>query len=141
LAGIEIRFDGVLHGLVTWGIATLLTLLLLTSAIGGIIGGGFSALGSVASAAGSGVSDVAKKLGDLLLAEGFRQCHVGAVGGDFVVLDALHPGNDDEIEDGAFSSRSSISCWASSTSPRIASQTLRPGLTSSCSRACSTRSI
>jgi hypothetical protein len=62
LAGIEIRFDGVLHGLVTWGIATLLTLLLLTSAIGGIIGGGFSALGSVASAAGSGVSDVAKPL-------------------------------------------------------------------------------
>ena len=62
LAGIEIRFDGVLHGLVTWGIATLLTLLLLTSAIGGIIGGGFSALGSVASAAGSGVSEVAKPL-------------------------------------------------------------------------------
>ena len=45
LAGIEIRFDGVLHGLVTWGIATLLTIYLLTSAIGGIIGGGFSALG------------------------------------------------------------------------------------------------
>ena len=53
LAGVEIRFDGVLHGLVTWGIATLLTLWLLTSAIGGIIGGGFAALGSVASAAGS----------------------------------------------------------------------------------------
>jgi hypothetical protein len=62
LAGIEIRFDGVLHGLVTWGIATLLTLWLLTSAIGGIIGGGFSALGSVASFAGSGVSDAAKPL-------------------------------------------------------------------------------
>jgi hypothetical protein len=62
LAGIEIRFDGVLHGLVTWGIATLLTLWLLTSAIGGIISGGFSAISSVASAAGSGVSDVAKPL-------------------------------------------------------------------------------
>ena len=62
LAGIEIRFDGVLHGLVTWGIATLLTLWLLTSAIGAIIGGGFSALGSVTSAAGSSVSDVAKPL-------------------------------------------------------------------------------
>ena len=62
LAGIEIRFDGVLHGLVTWGIATLLTLWLLSSAIGGIIGGGFSALGSVTSAAGSGVSEVAKPL-------------------------------------------------------------------------------
>jgi hypothetical protein len=62
MAGIEIRFDGLLHGLVTWGIATLLTFWLLTSAIGGIIGGGFSALGSVASAAGSGVSDAAKPI-------------------------------------------------------------------------------
>jgi hypothetical protein len=62
LAGIEIRFDGVLHGLVTWGLATLLTVYLLTSAIGGIIGGGFSALGSVTSTAGSGISDMAKPL-------------------------------------------------------------------------------
>lgn len=62
LAGIEIRFDGMLHGLVTWGIATILTIYLLTSAIGGIIGGGFSALGGVASAAGSGVKDVAQPL-------------------------------------------------------------------------------
>ena len=62
LAGIEIRFDGVLHGLVAWGIATMLTLYLLTSAIGGIIGGGFSAFGSVASAAGSGVKEAAQPL-------------------------------------------------------------------------------
>ncbi len=62
LAGIEIRFDGLLHGLVTWGIATLLTMWLLTSAIGGIIGGGFSALGSVVSAAGGGVSEAAKPI-------------------------------------------------------------------------------
>jgi len=61
-AGVEIRFDGVLHGLVTWGIATLLTFWLLTSAIGSIIGGGFSALGSVASATGSSVGDAAKPL-------------------------------------------------------------------------------
>jgi hypothetical protein len=57
-AGVEIRFDGVLHGLVTWGIATLLTFWLLTSAIGSVIGGGFSA----ASATGSSVSDAAKPL-------------------------------------------------------------------------------
>lgn len=63
LAGIEIRFDGVLHGLITWGIATLLTVWLLSSAIGGIIGGGFSALGGVASAAGGGVSQAAKAAG------------------------------------------------------------------------------
>ena len=62
MAGIELRFDGLLHGLVTWGIATLLTIYLLTSAIGGIIGGGFSALGGAASAAGSGISSAAKPL-------------------------------------------------------------------------------
>jgi hypothetical protein len=62
LAGVEIRFDGVLHGLITWGVATLLTFWLLTSAIGGIIGGGFSTLGSVASSVGSGAADVAKPL-------------------------------------------------------------------------------
>lgn len=61
-AGVEIRFDGVLHGLVTWGIATLLTFWLLTSAIGSVIGGGFSALGSAASATGSAVADAAKPL-------------------------------------------------------------------------------
>src|SRR5204863_10193710 len=60
--GIEIRFDGVLHGLITWGIATLLTIYLLTSAIGGIIGGGFSVLGGIASAAGSGVKEAAKPI-------------------------------------------------------------------------------
>ena len=59
LAGNEIRFDGMLHGLVTWGIATIVTIYLLTSAIGGIIGGGFSAIGSVASSAGSAVKDAA----------------------------------------------------------------------------------
>ena len=62
LAGIEIRFDGVLHGLITWGITTLVTFWLLSSAIGGIIGGGFSALGTVTSAAGSGLSDAAKPI-------------------------------------------------------------------------------
>ena len=62
LAGIELRFDGMLHGLVTWGIATLLLFWLLSSAIGGVIGGGFSALGSITAAAGSGVSQAAKPL-------------------------------------------------------------------------------
>ena len=62
LAGIELRWDGLLHGLVTWGIATLLTIYLLSSAVGSVIGGGFSALGSVTSAAGNGVKDAAQPL-------------------------------------------------------------------------------
>lgn len=59
LSGNEIKFDGMLNGLVTWGIATLLTVYLLSSAIGGIVGGGFSALGSTASAVGGGIKDAA----------------------------------------------------------------------------------
>ena len=59
LAGNEIKFDGMLHGLVAWGISTILTLYLLSSAIGGLIGGGFSAIGSVASSAGGAVKDAA----------------------------------------------------------------------------------
>jgi len=62
LAGIEIKWDGILHGLITWGIATLLTIYLLTSAVGSIIGGGFSVVGSVASAAGSGVKEAAQPI-------------------------------------------------------------------------------
>ena len=60
LAGIELRLDGVLHGLITWGIATLLTVYLLSSAIGGIIGGGASMLGGLTSAAGSGIKAAAQ---------------------------------------------------------------------------------
>ena len=61
-AGIEIRFDGVLHGLVAWGIATILTIYLLTTAVGGIIGGGFSAFGSAASAVGGSAKSAAEPL-------------------------------------------------------------------------------
>ena len=63
LAGIELRWDGLLHGLVTWGIASLLTIYLLSSAVGGIIGGGFSALSGITSAAGSGIKDAAQAAG------------------------------------------------------------------------------
>lgn len=44
LARAKLRLDSILHGLTTWGIATLLTVYLLSSAIGSIIGGGASAL-------------------------------------------------------------------------------------------------
>lgn len=64
LAGIELRWDGLLHGLITWGIATLLTVYLLSSAIGGIVGGGASALGGLASAAGSGIKSAAQPVAD-----------------------------------------------------------------------------
>ena len=64
LAGVELRWDGLLHGLITWGIATLLTVWLLSSAIGGVMGGGASALGGLASAAGGGVKSAAQPIAE-----------------------------------------------------------------------------
>ena len=62
LAGLESRWDGILHGLITWGVATLFTVWLVSSAVGGIIGGSASAFGGLVSAAGSGVKDAAQPL-------------------------------------------------------------------------------
>lgn len=69
LAGIARRFDGMLHGLVTWGVTLLLTFYLLSSAIGGAIGGAFTALGNVtgaaASAAGEGIRAAAPQVAEM----------------------------------------------------------------------------
>jgi hypothetical protein len=48
LAGVGRRVDAMLHGVVTWGLTTLFTLFLLTSAIGGLLGGATSLLSGVA---------------------------------------------------------------------------------------------
>jgi len=53
LAAVPTRFDGMMHGLVIWGLAFLLTVYLVTSAVGGLLGGAFSVIGSTVSAAGS----------------------------------------------------------------------------------------
>ena len=70
-AGVHDRFDALLHGLVVWGVTLILTLYLLTSAVGGIIGGAFRTVGSVASAAGTGIGAAAPKVADVAnLSEG-----------------------------------------------------------------------
>lgn len=63
LAGVPTRFDGVLHGLVIWGLALLLTAYLVTSAVGGLIGGAFSVVSGTVSAAGSAVGGAASAAG------------------------------------------------------------------------------
>ena len=65
VAGVHDRFDGLVHGLVVWGVTLILTLYLLTSAVGGIIGGAFRTVGAVASAAGSGIGAAAPKVADV----------------------------------------------------------------------------
>ena len=58
-AGIARPFDGAVQGLAIWGVTLLLTVYLLTSAIGGLVGGAFRAVGGLAGAAGSSVGAVA----------------------------------------------------------------------------------
>ena len=65
VAGVHDRFDGLVHGLVVWGVTLILTMYLLTSAVGGIIGGAFRTVGSVASAAGTGIGAAAPKVADV----------------------------------------------------------------------------
>ena len=61
VAGVHERFDALIHGLVVWGVTLILTLYLLTSAVGGIIGGAFRTVGAVAGAAGTTVGAAAPK--------------------------------------------------------------------------------
>ena len=63
LAGVATRFDGLLHGLVVWGLAMLLTIYLVTSAVGGLMGGAFSAVAGTVSAAGSVIGSTASAVG------------------------------------------------------------------------------
>ena len=65
VAGVHERFDALVHGLVVWGVTLILTLYLLTSAVGGIIGGAFRTVGAVAGAAGSSVSAAAPKVASI----------------------------------------------------------------------------
>lgn len=65
MAGLSDRFDGMLHGVVTWGIAMLLTVYLLSTAIGGLIGGALSVTGSTLSAAGDTVRSAAPQVAQI----------------------------------------------------------------------------
>ena len=59
LAGIPVRTDGVLHGLVTWAATTLVVIYLLTSTVGSLIGGAFGVLGSAVSGLGQAAGQAA----------------------------------------------------------------------------------
>lgn len=59
LAGVVIRMDGLLHGLVTWGFALLISAYLVTTAVGAVMGGAFRVLGSAASGVTQAVQQAA----------------------------------------------------------------------------------
>lgn len=64
LAGIPRKVDGVLHGLITFGLSTLIVFYLLGTAVGSLIGGAFKFAGGVASTAAQGIAAVAPTVAD-----------------------------------------------------------------------------
>ncbi|MDB5267958.1 MAG: hypothetical protein JWP58_998 [Hymenobacter sp.] len=69
LAGIPRRTDGLLHGLLTWAVVTLLTFYLLTTAVGRIIGGVTGMAGRALSGMGKGIAAVAPEAGEAIKGE------------------------------------------------------------------------
>lgn len=59
-------FDGIIHGVLTWCLVTLLTIYFLTTTIGSIIGGVGSLLGGIISTAGSAVASAAPAVGNMV---------------------------------------------------------------------------
>ena len=66
LAGMPTSFDSILHGILTWSLFTLLSFYLLTTAVGRIISGVGSVVGSTLSLAGQGVAAVAPQAADAI---------------------------------------------------------------------------
>ncbi len=58
LTTLSYKLTGALHGILTWALYTLLSFWLMTTAVGGIIGGAGSIIGKGFSAFGSGVSEL-----------------------------------------------------------------------------------
>ena len=69
LAGAPRRTDGLLHGLLSWGLVTLFTFYLLTTAVGRIISGVGGVAGRALTAAGSGLAAVAPQAGEAIKGE------------------------------------------------------------------------
>jgi hypothetical protein len=64
LASAPRLFDGVIHGVLTWCLVTLLTIYFLTTTVGNIIGGAGRLVGGLVRTAGSAASAAAPQLGD-----------------------------------------------------------------------------
>ena len=64
LASTPRLFDGIIHGVLTWCLATLLTIYFLTTTLGSIIGGAGRLVGSLVSTAGSAVAAAAPGIGN-----------------------------------------------------------------------------
>lgn len=66
LASAPRRFDGIIHGVLTWCLTTLLTIYFLTTTVGSIIGGASRLVGGIVKTAGAGVAAVAPGIGNAI---------------------------------------------------------------------------
>lgn len=57
MSGLGNRFDGMLEGFMVWGVVTVVTFMLLSSAVGGLLGGAAGLAGQAMTAAGQQVED------------------------------------------------------------------------------------
>ncbi|MCE7066650.1 hypothetical protein [Dyadobacter sp. CY326] len=64
LASAPRTFDGIIHGVLTWSLVTLLTIYFLTTTVGSIIGGAGRMLGGLVKSAGSAVASAAPGAAD-----------------------------------------------------------------------------
>lgn len=82
MSGLKRKTDGVLHGVVSWAVTTLLFVILATSAGGSLLSGLFSSLntGAVAAQGGGVTSLINRQLGTNISPESLRtlQEHIGA---------------------------------------------------------------
>lgn len=60
LAGMPTRMEGMLHGLVTWGLTTLLLIYFLTTAVSNLVGGAFGVVGSALQSVGQTAGSAAQ---------------------------------------------------------------------------------
>jgi hypothetical protein len=58
LTNLSYKFSGVMHGILTWSLYTLISFMLMTSAVGAIVSGVGGAVSKSLSAVGSGVSEI-----------------------------------------------------------------------------------
>jgi hypothetical protein len=64
LSGMPVRGDGIIHGVLTWAVTLLITIYLLTTSVGSIVGGAFNVLGNTVSGVGQSMAEAAPEVAD-----------------------------------------------------------------------------
>jgi hypothetical protein len=64
LSAVPARGDGIIHGVLVWAVTLLITLYLLTTSVGSIIGGAFNVVGNTISGLGQSVAEAVPQAAD-----------------------------------------------------------------------------